>query len=137
MISFPANPALVGNLVPLVPRNNVTFQATWAAPRRFLVALQGRAASNEYDDDQNLLAAGIVFCDERQRLASACTKGCDIFVAGENITNSSYEIARTPVVNLGQPILVRVGLALADAAISGTFVLRGRELPDSEDPAGS
>ncbi len=109
VISFPANPALVGNLVPLVPRSNVTFQATWAAPRRFFVALQGRAASNEYDDDQNLFPLGSYFVMSAS-VSHPLAKGIDVFVAGDNITNSSYEIARTPVVNLGQPILVRVGL---------------------------
>ena len=109
VISFPANPALVGNLIPLVPRNNVTFQATWAAPRRFTVALQGRAASNEYDDDQNLLPLGSYFVLSGS-VSHPVYKGLNLFVAGENITNSSYEIARTPYVNLGQPILVRVGL---------------------------
>jgi outer membrane receptor protein involved in Fe transport len=109
VISFPANPALVGNLVPLVPRNNVTFQATWAAPRRFMVAFQGRSASNEYDDDQNLLPLGSYFVLSGS-VSHPLPKGINVFIAGENVTNSSYEIARTPYVNLGQPILVRAGL---------------------------
>ena len=109
VISFPANPALVGNQVPLVPRNSVSFQGTWAAPRHFFVALQGRAASNEYDDDQNLFPLGSYFVMSAS-VTHPIYKGVDIFVAGENITNSNYEIARTPVVNLGQPILVRLGL---------------------------
>ncbi len=109
VVSYPANPALVGNLIPLVPRNNVTFQATWQAPRRFLVALQGRAASNEYDDDQNLLPLGSYFVLSGS-VSHSLYKAVDVFVAGDNITNSGYEIARTPYVNLGQPILVRVGL---------------------------
>jgi outer membrane receptor protein involved in Fe transport len=109
VISFPANPALVGNQVPLVPRSNVSFQATWAAPRRFFVALQGRAGSNEYDDDQNVLPLGSYFVLSGS-VSHPLGKGINVFVAGENIANSSYEIARTPYVNLGQPILVRAGL---------------------------
>jgi len=109
VVSYPANPALVGNMIPLVPRNNVSFQATWQAPRHFMVALQGRAASNEYDDDQNLFPLGSYFVMSAS-VSHPLYKGVDMFVAGENITNSSYEIARTTTVNLGQPILVRVGL---------------------------
>ena len=109
VISFPANPALVGNLIPLVPRNSVSFQGTWAAPRRFFVALQGRAASNEYDDDQNLFPLGSYFVMSAS-VTRPIYKGIEIFAAGDNITDSSYEIARTPTVNLGQPIMVRVGL---------------------------
>lgn len=107
--SYPANSALVGNMVPLVPHQNVTFQWTWTAPRRFLVAIQGRAASNEYDDDLNLLPLGSYFVMSAS-VSHPLRWGVEMFVAGENITNSSYEIARTPVVNLGQPILMRVGL---------------------------
>jgi outer membrane receptor protein involved in Fe transport len=53
--SYPANPALVGNLIPLVPQSTFTFQATWAAPKAFFVGVQGRVESNEFEDDQNLL----------------------------------------------------------------------------------
>ena len=109
VVSFPANPALVGNLIPLVPRNDVSFQATWSAPRRFLIALQGRAASNEYDDDQNLLPLGSYFVMSAS-VSHPLYKTVNVFLAGDNITNSSYEIARTPYVNLGQPILVRAGV---------------------------
>jgi hypothetical protein len=37
-------------------------------------------------------------------------RGFDIFFQGENLTNEQYNIGRTPVVTLGQPILVRGGL---------------------------
>jgi hypothetical protein len=74
-----------------------------------MVAVQGRAASNEYDDDRNLLPLGSYFVLSGS-VSHPLYKSVDMFVAGENITNSSYEIARTPTVNLGQPILVRVGL---------------------------
>ncbi len=108
VVSYSANAALVGNMVPLVPKNQFTFQATWAAPKQFFVAVQGRAASNEYDDDQNLLPLGGYFVLSNG-FASAAERVHHLF-AGDNLTNDSYQIARTPVVNLGQPILVRVGL---------------------------
>jgi outer membrane receptor protein involved in Fe transport len=109
VVSFPADPSLVGNMVPLVPRNEFTFQGTWAAPRKFFVAVQGRTASNEYDDDQNLLPLGGYFVLSAT-VSRPLPKGFTIFVAGENLTNQSYEIGRTPVVTLGQPILGRIGL---------------------------
>jgi outer membrane receptor protein involved in Fe transport len=109
VVSFPANTSLVGNMVPLVPLNEFTFQGTWAAPRKFFVAIQGRTASNEYDDDQNLLPLGGYFVLSAS-VSHPLPKGFTVFVAGENLTNQSYEIARTPVVNLGQPILGRIGL---------------------------
>ncbi len=107
--SFPANPALVGNQVPLVPKNELVFQGTWAAPQKILVAIQGRTASNEFDDDQNLLPLGAYFVLSAT-VSRPLPKGFDIFFQGENLTNSQYDIGRTPVVTLGQPILARVGV---------------------------
>ncbi|MGB8769078.1 MAG: TonB-dependent receptor [Candidatus Korobacteraceae bacterium] len=106
--SFSANPALVGNQVPLVPKNEFVFQGTWAAPQKIFVAIQGRTASNEFDDDQNLLPLGAYFVLSAT-VSHPLPKGFDIFFQGENLTNSQYDIARTPAVNLGQPILARVG----------------------------
>jgi len=107
--SYPVNPALVGNQVPLVPQNEFVFQGTWAAPQRIFVAIQGRTASNEFDDDQNLLPLGAYFVLSAT-VSRPLPKGFDVFFQGENLTNSQYDIGRTPVVTVGQPILARVGL---------------------------
>ena len=107
--SSPSNPSLVGNQIPLVPQNIFTFQGTWAAPKQFLVAIQGRAESNEFDDDQNLLPLGSMFVLSAT-VSHPLPKGFDIFFQGENLTNTEYNIGRTPVVTTGQPILVRGGL---------------------------
>ncbi len=106
--SYPGNPALVGNLIPLVPRSIFTFQGTWLAPQRITVAIQGRAESNEFDDDQNLFPLGAVFVLSAT-VSRPLPKGFDVFVQGENLTNDQYFIAKTPTPNLGQPILGRVG----------------------------
>jgi len=107
--SFPTNPALVGNQVPLVPKNELVFQGTWAASQKIFVAIQGRTASNEFDDDQNLLPLGAYFVLSAT-VSRPLPKGFDVFFQGENLTNSQYDIGRTPVVTLGQPILARVGV---------------------------
>jgi outer membrane receptor protein involved in Fe transport len=107
--SYPANPSLVGNLIPLVPRSIFTFETTWAAPKRFLLAVQGRAESNEFDDDQNMFPLGSCFVLSAS-LSRPLPKGFDVFFQGENLTNDQYFIAKTPTPNLGQPVLGRVGL---------------------------
>jgi outer membrane receptor protein involved in Fe transport len=106
--SSPSNPSLVGNQIPLVPQSIFTFQGTWAAPKQFLVAIQGRAESNEFDDDQNLLPLGSMFVLSAT-VTKSLPKGFDVFFQGENLTNTEYSIGRTPVVTTGQPILARVG----------------------------
>jgi len=94
-----------GQLAQITNRWSVTFSGR----EELLVTVQGRVASNEYDDDQNQLPLGGNFCLKRYSLASAA-QGFTVFVAGENLTNQSYEIARTPVVNVGQPITGRIGV---------------------------
>ena len=106
--SSPSNPALVGNQIPLVPQSIFTFQGTWAAPKQFFVAIQGRAESNEFDDDQNLLPLGSMFVLSAT-VTKSLPKGFDVFFQGENLTNTEYDIGRTPVPTTGQPILARVG----------------------------
>ncbi len=107
--SNPSNPALVGNMIPLVPENIFTFQGTWAAPAKIMVAIQGRAESNEFDDDQNLFPLGSMFVLSAT-VSRPLPKGFDVFFQGENLTNTEYNIGRTPVPTIGQPILARVGL---------------------------
>jgi outer membrane receptor protein involved in Fe transport len=109
VVSFPTDPTLVGNWVPLVAQNEFVFQGTWAAPKRIFIAIQGRTAGNEYDDDQNLLPLSSYFVLSAT-VSRPLPKGFDIFFQGENLTNNQYEIGRTPVATLGQPILARVGI---------------------------
>jgi outer membrane receptor protein involved in Fe transport len=107
--SYPGKPALVGNQIPLVPKNVFTFQGTWAAPKSFFVAIQGRTESNEFDDDQNLFPLGSYFVLSAT-VSHPLPKGFDIFFQGENLTNEVYNIGKTPVPTIGQPILVRGGV---------------------------
>ncbi len=106
--SFPGDPTLVGKLIPLVPRSIFTFQGTWAAPARLFVAIQGRAESNEFDDDLNQFPLGSCFVLSAT-VSRPLPKGFDVFFQGENLTNDQYFIAKTPTPNIGQPILARVG----------------------------
>ncbi len=107
--SNPSNPSLVGNIIPLVPENIFTFQGTWAAPAKIMVAIQGRAESNEFDDDQNLFPLGSMFVLSAT-VSRPLPKGFDVFFQGENLTNTVYNIGKTPIPTIGQPILARVGL---------------------------
>jgi outer membrane receptor protein involved in Fe transport len=106
--SYPGGSALVGKLIPLVPRSIFSFQGAWLAPQRITVAIQGRAESNEFDDDQNLLRLGSAFVLSAT-VSRPLPKGFEVFFQGENLTNDEYFIAKTPAPNTGQPILVRGG----------------------------
>ena len=109
LVSFPANTALEGLMIPQVARHQFTFQSRYANPSVITVGLQGRASSSQFDDDQNLfrLAPYLtldLFVSRRMR------RNVEAFVAMENLFNQRYEVGKTPVTTLGPPILVRAGL---------------------------
>jgi outer membrane receptor protein involved in Fe transport len=115
--SFPANPALVGLFIPLVPRQQATFQLRYSNPSaasrwtRWTLGVQGRAVGAEYDDDQNTLRLGRYFSLDAQ-VSRPLARGFEVFVASENLLNQRYDVGRTPVQTLGPPALVRAGVRI-------------------------
>jgi len=106
---FPADPTLEGNQLPQVARQQLSFQLRRAGRTTF--ALQGRASNSQFDDDQNLLRLGGYFTLDAfasRRLG----RGLEVFAAAENLTGRRYDVGRTPVLTVGPPAFVRVGLRL-------------------------
>jgi outer membrane receptor protein involved in Fe transport len=109
--SFAANPSLEGNAVPQVARHQATFQIRYSDRRSVDLALQGRAASRQFEDDQNrLVLPGYFTLDAHasRRLGAAATA----FVALENLTGARFAVGLTPVQTLGPPFLARAGIRL-------------------------
>ena len=107
--SFAANPSLEGNTVPQVARHQATLQVRYSHPRLADLALQARAASRQYEDDQNQqVLPGYVTLDAQasRRLGKAAMA----FVALENLTGARYVVGLTPVETLGPPFLLRAGI---------------------------
>ena len=105
--SFPADASLEGSLLPQVARRQLSFQLRYAGRTTF--AVQGRASSAQFDDDQNLLRLGgylalDAFVSRRLR------RGVDVFAAAENLTGHRYDVGRTPVLTVGPPAFARVGV---------------------------
>jgi outer membrane receptor protein involved in Fe transport len=111
VVRFPANTALEGLLVPQVPRHQFTFQARYENASLLTIAFQGRAASTQFDDDQNLLPLAPYF-NLDAFISRRLNAKLDVFGAIENVFNQRYEVGKTPVTTLGPPILVRAGLKL-------------------------
>ncbi|MGI9168027.1 MAG: TonB-dependent receptor [Pyrinomonadaceae bacterium] len=108
---FPAARALQGLSLPQVPRHQLTFQTAYANPSLATIALQGRASSSQFDDDQNQFRLRRYFTLDAlvsRRLGSPV----EVFIAAENLTNTRIETGRTPVLTVGPPLLVRVGVRL-------------------------
>jgi outer membrane receptor protein involved in Fe transport len=108
VISFAADPALVGLQVPQVATNQFNVQLSYSG-RLWTAGLQTRYIGNQFDDDQNLLPLGrafIVDAEVSRRLGSHAS----IFSAAINLLNDRYTVARTPIINVGPPALVRGGV---------------------------
>ena len=117
VLSFTANPSLVGLEIPQVPRHVFTFQALYSNPtassrwRRVTLGLQGRYVGNQFDDDQNLLPLGKFFTMDAS-LSRRIWNDLEAYVAVENIFDERYTVNRTPVRELGPPTLFRIGFRL-------------------------
>ena len=111
VVSFPVNPDLVNLRIPQVARHQFTFQTEYSNPQFIRVAVQLRASSGQFDDDQNQFPLRGYFTADAfvsRRLGS----NLEIFAAAENLFNSKIESGRTPVLTLASPRIVRIGLRL-------------------------
>ncbi len=84
LVEFPANAALAGLMIPQVPRHQFTFQMRYTKPSMFTLGLQGRAASSQFDDDQNLFRLAPYFSLDAF-VSRRINRGVDAFVAFENL----------------------------------------------------
>ncbi len=110
--SFSADPQLVGLLVPEVPRHDVTLQARYARPHRITASLEWRYVGSTFDNSPNTLLLNHYFMLDAQ-VSRPLGHGMEIFVAGENLLNERYDVARTPYLTNGPPFLYRAGFRLS------------------------
>jgi outer membrane receptor protein involved in Fe transport len=114
VVSYPGNPGginLAGLDVPQVPRNVFTWESRYWNPSRLLLSVGGRFVGRQFDDDQNQFPLERFYAMDIE-VGRAVTRHLEISGAVENVLDQRYQVARTPVINLGPPILFRVGLRL-------------------------
>ena len=93
--------------VPQVPRHQATAQLTWT--RGLTAAVQARWSAMQFDDDLNELPLrGYLLADAF--LSYPLMRGLDATLAVENAFDGDVEVSATPVITLGQPRAVRVGV---------------------------
>jgi len=106
---FAPQPELVGKWIPEVPRNMATAQVRLSRPRLGVLSVQGRLSGREWDDDANTYLLHGCF-----RLDATAQHNVGrhwvVFGDGENLFDRSVEVGKTPVLTLGTPRLVRVGV---------------------------
>jgi outer membrane receptor protein involved in Fe transport len=108
---FPANAALEGLQLPQIPRHQLTFQARYERANGLRLALQGRWAGAQYEDDQNQLRLAPAFLMD-VLAAHGLGRGLEVFAAVENVLDQKVDAGLTPVRTLGPPFTVRAGLRL-------------------------
>lgn len=102
-------PYLVGKWIPEVPRNTATAQLRLSRPSLGLLSVQGLVNGRTWDDDENtLLLHGYFELDAygQHRFGRHLVA----FVSGENLLNRPIEVGKTPILTLGTPRLVRIGI---------------------------
>lgn len=109
VVSFPTGSSLQGLQIPQVPRNQVTFEARYWNPTKLMLSLQGRFIGTQFDDDQNQFPLDSFFSLD-MIAAHSLGHHMEAFVAAENLTGQRYQVAKTPTLNVGPPILYRIGL---------------------------
>jgi outer membrane receptor protein involved in Fe transport len=104
---FEANPLLLNKRVPQTARHQFTIQTRFTA-EKWTISLQARASGNTFDDDLNLFELepymqADVYADR------SLGENVKFFVGLENIFNSRYSIAKTPIRTVSQPFTIRAG----------------------------
>ncbi|MGI8545594.1 MAG: TonB-dependent receptor [Aridibacter sp.] len=106
---FPSNPELEGLRLPQVPLHQFTFQTRYQNTNGWSFALQGRAASGQFDDDLNQFRLEPYFQLDAFG-AKRFSEKWQIFVGVENVFNSRYSIGKTPIRSVSSPINMRIGI---------------------------
>jgi outer membrane receptor protein involved in Fe transport len=105
-----ATPAIEDNRVPQVPIWQGGVSATWAEPRIATLATQLRFSGDQYDDDSNTEALVLKkYAVWDATVSRQIVRGLHGFAAIENILDTEYDTARTPIRSIGWPRTVRVG----------------------------
>ncbi len=117
VVEFSSDPTLIGLQTPQIPRHEFTVQASYANPKVLTLSVQGRAVSREYDDDRNQFVLDPYF-NLGVYISRNVQQHLAVFAAAENVLNSRYAIAKTPLETLAAPVSVRVGLRFEYGATS-------------------
>ncbi len=107
VVDFPSNQDLENLFIPQVARHQFTFQTNYTK-NNWTLAFQGRASSKQFDDDLNTLRLEPYFQLDAFA-AKRLRENWQIFATVENLFNSRYSIAKTPVRSVSSSVNFRVG----------------------------
>lgn len=118
IVEFAANPDLVGNYLPQVPKHRGSLQVAYNNPRHVNVAVGLYAIGRQFDDDQNLRTvpgereAGLPGYALIELSASkSINRNLEIFAGAQNLFDTEYFVGTLPTTT-GTPRLVHGGIRL-------------------------
>jgi outer membrane receptor protein involved in Fe transport len=106
---FAPEPQLIGKWIPQVARNMATTQVRLSRPRLGVLSVQGQLTGRQFDDDENVYLLHSYF---RLDAYAVHNFGGHVagFASGENLFDRSIEVGKTPILTLGTPRLVKMGV---------------------------
>lgn len=108
---YQVDPTLVGKWTPQVPRNSATLQARFQRDRLGVLSVDLRSNGKQFDDSANQFElAGYAQLDLYGE--HVIGRGWKIYSSVQNLTNHAVQAGRTPLLTLGAPRTVTVGLRL-------------------------
>ncbi len=109
---FSAQPTLVGNWIPEVPRQSFTAQLRSSTARLGQITLAARTTGMAFDDAANQFPlTGFYELDLSGN--RTLTHHLDLTYLLQNLTNQRAQVARTPTLTLGSPIYGQAGLRIS------------------------
>jgi outer membrane receptor protein involved in Fe transport len=108
---FQADPTLVDKWTPQVPRNSASLQARLQKDRLGVLSVDLRASGRQYDDSANQYKLdGYVQVDlyAEHRLR----RNLRAYASVQNLLDQQVQAGRTPILTLGAPRIVSVGVRL-------------------------
>jgi outer membrane receptor protein involved in Fe transport len=116
VVEFAANPDLVGNYLPQVPKHRGSLQVAYINPRYVNVAVGLHAIGRQFDDDQNLRTVpgeskpGLPGYALIELSASkSINRNIEIFAGAQNLFDTAYFVGTLPTTT-GPPRLVHAGV---------------------------
>jgi len=107
------NTALVGNLLPQVPRNRGSMRIAYVNPRIAVVAFDVQGVGAQFDDDLNTPSRLLPrYVTNGLTVSRTIVRRCDAFVGVQNLFNRTYVVATLPT-TIGSPRLVEGGVRIS------------------------
>lgn len=108
---FQVDPSLVGKWTPQVPRNSASLQARLVKERIGVLSVALRTSGQQFDDSANQFRLdGYAQVDLYAEHMFGRRWG--VYSSVQNLLNSEVQAGRTPLLTLGAPRIVSVGIRL-------------------------